>query len=114
MLYSDSWNNDLSQDWKRYGLPQTMGDPVRDADALKAVSPLQLADKLTRPLLLAMGGRDRRVAVEHGDKLNQALRAAGRAPQYVVYPGEGHGWLMQETRRDFHERLEKFLGEQLR
>ena len=42
------------------------------------------------------------------------MRAAGNEPEYVVYSGEGHGWLKVENRIDFWTRVEKFLAKNLK
>jgi dipeptidyl aminopeptidase/acylaminoacyl peptidase len=53
------------------------------------------------------------VPIIHGDKLRQALRAAGHDPDWVVYPDEGHGWLRPDNRFDFARRMERFLAKHL-
>jgi len=40
--------------------------------------------------------------------------AAGKKVEYVVYPGEGHGYNKAENVYDFYRRLEKFFGENLK
>ena len=108
-------HNDLHSEGRRYTMPLLIGDPNADAERLKAVSPVHLADQLRAPLLLAYGSADKRVAPSHGERLREALAAAGqKPPQWVVYPGEGHGWQKLETRIDFAQRLESFLAEHLK
>ena len=107
------WVSDLDEEWKGYGLPALLGDPVADAAALKAIAPVELAARIKAPLLLAFGRQDRRVPIEHGDRMRAALRAAGMEPEWVTYPGEGHGWLQVENRVDFAQRLERFLARHL-
>jgi dipeptidyl aminopeptidase/acylaminoacyl peptidase len=63
---------------------------------------------------MAFGLDDRRVPLEHGTRMRAALRAAGQEPEYVVYDGEGHGWLRIETQVDFARRLDAFLGRNLK
>ena len=98
---------------RRYGLARMVGDPVRDAQRLREVSPLHLAGRIVQPLLMAYGGLDRRVPLVHGEKLRDALRQAGHPPEWVVYPEEGHGWERVETRIDFWTRVEAFLAKHL-
>ena len=64
-------------------------------------------------MLLAFGSQDQRVPLDHGDRMRAAMRAAGNEPEYVVYAGEGHGWLKVENRIDFWTRVEKFLAKTL-
>jgi dipeptidyl aminopeptidase/acylaminoacyl peptidase len=42
------------------------------------------------------------------------LEAAGNPPEWVVYPGEAHGWVLPKNQVDFAERMERFLAKQLR
>ena len=46
--------------------------------------------------------------------MRDALRAAGRPPEWVVYEGEGHGWLKLDNRYDFYGRLEAFFAKYLK
>ena len=80
---------------------------------LKAASPLERAGEIRIPMLMAFGAQDSRVPLEHGTRMRAALRAAGNEPEYVVYSGEGHGWLKVENRIDFWQRVEKFLAKHL-
>ena len=59
---------------------------------------------------MAYGGLDRRVPIDHGERMRAAMQAAGQQPEYIVYDGEGHGWLKVENRIDFWQRVEKFLA----
>ena len=65
-------------------------------------------------ILLAMGSDDRRVPIVHGNRFNDALVAAGKKVEYVVYPGEGHGFNKDANVIDFYTRLEKFFAENLK
>jgi dipeptidyl aminopeptidase/acylaminoacyl peptidase len=114
LLFANSWRNDISAEARRYGLPTLVGDPAADAAALAAVTPVELASRIKAPLMLAFGGEDRRVPIEHGQRMRAALRDAGQEPEWVLYPGEAHGWLKAETRYDFARRLETFLARHLK
>jgi dipeptidyl aminopeptidase/acylaminoacyl peptidase len=111
LMYTGSWlaGNDLPPAWKKYGMPELIGDRVKDAAQLKATSPLQQAARVTQPLLLAYGGADERVPLHHGDKFYNAVKKTNPNVEWVVYPDEGHGWALPETNIDFWSRVEKFL-----
>ncbi|QGZ39880.1 dipeptidyl aminopeptidase/acylaminoacyl peptidase [Pseudoduganella flava] len=111
LLYSAGWNfaSDASDDWKRYGLPQLVGDREKDAAQLQATSPLYLADRISRPLLLAYGGVDQRVPLDHGLKFRSAVTKTNRDVEWVQYPDEGHGWSLPQNKYDFWNRVERFL-----
>lgn len=112
-LASDEWS-DLSDVWRTYGMKTMVGDPVKDAEQLRQTSPLRRAKEIRQPVLLAYGGTDRRVTLQHGQDLRSALEAAGhRQVQYVTYNDEGHGWRKLATKVDFYGRMERFLAEHL-
>ena len=113
LLYSIQWS-DMSQDWKGYGMPVMVGDRVKDAEQLAATSPLKLAARLKQPLLMAYGGEDRRVPIDHGLKMRDALRAHNKGVEWIDYPSEGHGWMLQANDIDFWSRVEKFLDRNLK
>lgn len=113
MLFEPYWRNDISAEARLYQLPDLIGDPKNDAAALAAVAPVEQASRIKAPLMLAFGGDDTRVPLEHGARLRAAMRAAGQEPDWTVYPGEWHGWLRLETRYDFARRMERFLAKQL-
>ena len=112
LMYADSWGtvNDSTFEWRAYGMPQLVGDQVKDAAQLKATSPLQQATRIKKPLLLAYGGADRRVPPIHGEKFYSAVRQGNPNVEWVLYQAEGHGWYLPETQMDFWNRVEKFLG----
>jgi dipeptidyl aminopeptidase/acylaminoacyl peptidase len=114
LLFDLPWINDLSQEARQHRLPALVGDPVKDAAALAAVAPVEQAKQIKAPVLLAFGGQDTRVPIEHGERMRAALRAAGHDPTWVVYPREWHGWYLRETRYDFARRVEEFLGQHLK
>jgi dipeptidyl aminopeptidase/acylaminoacyl peptidase len=115
LLYSDSWmvDSDMSNDWKAYGMPVLVGDPVKDAAQLKATSPIEQAARIRNPLLLAYGRQDKRVPLVHGKRFLEAVKATNRQLEWIEYPEEGHGWALPETRFDFWTRVEKFLDKQI-
>jgi dipeptidyl aminopeptidase/acylaminoacyl peptidase len=115
LLYTGSWtrDSDMSDAYKRYGMPALVGDPVKDAAQFAATSPLKQAARLTQPLLLAYGGADLRVPLYHGRKLYDAVRKTNKNVEWVVYDEEAHGWQLVETRLDFWGRVESFLQKQI-
>ncbi len=112
LLFSISWS-DASDETRNYGMPRLIGDPVADAGKFKEASPLAQAAKVRRPLLMAYGGADRRVPIQHGTDFKDAVSRTNQHVEWVVYPEEGHGWRMLETNVDFWTRVEKFLDRNL-
>ena len=114
LMFKWQWISDQSDEVRLYSLPALIGDPVADAAMLTDISAVTHAARIRAPLLLAHGRLDRRVPLEHAEKLRDAMAAAGHAPDWVIYPDEGHGWLKPANRFDFARRMERFLAEHLK
>jgi dipeptidyl aminopeptidase/acylaminoacyl peptidase len=74
------------------------GDPERDADALRDLSPVHHLDRVRGPILLLQGLNDPRVPVGEALQMHEALRARGLASELVIFPDEGHGVAKRENR----------------
>jgi len=85
----------------------------RDPAELAQNSPVQLAEKLKVPVLLAHGGSDWRAPPEQAKAMREALTKVGRAPEWMFVDGEGHGFYVEKNRIAFYEKLEAFLGKYL-
>ncbi len=114
LLFNADWQNDSQEETRRYYRPLTLGDPVRDAEMLRRSAPVERANEIKVPVLLAFGRDDRRVPIEHGLRMRAALTATGHPPEWGVYEGEGHGWRTIEHRFDFYRRVDRFLAAQLK
>ena len=104
-----SWENDASAEWQRYGMPILVGDETSDAAQLKATSPVNIAERIRQPLLMAYGGSDRRVPIRHGESFRDAVMPHNPDVEWIDYPEEGHGWALVKNRVDFWTRVESFL-----
>jgi dienelactone hydrolase len=112
LLFDSTWS-DTTEESKKFGMARMIGDPVADAELLKAASPLENADKIKQPLLMAYGAWDTRVPLVHGERFLAAVRPHNKNVEWVVYPKEGHGWSKAETRIDFWNRVEMFLAKNI-
>lgn len=108
LMSSIQWNG-ISEEWQRYGMKRLVADPDTDAEQMKKTSPLQRAKEIRMPLLMAYGGSDYRVPMQHGTDMKAALRP-DQDVEWVVYPDEGHGWFDLKTHEDFWGRVERFLA----
>jgi len=115
LLHDGHWAyvSDMSDGWRQYGMAALVGDPVKDAEQLKATSPLLQAARIKQPLLLAYGGADMRVPLPHGTKFYKAVKETNPNVEWIEYPDEGHGWALPKTRYDFWNRVEKFLDKNI-
>jgi len=99
---------------QRQALYKEMGDPVRQKDMLREVSPLFHADKIKKPLIVLQGANDPRVIKPESDDIVAAVKKNGVAVEYVVFPDEGHGFAKRANQisgyRQILEFLDKYLG----
>jgi len=115
LMYTGSWfyASDFTDDYKRYGMPVMIGDQEKDAEQLKATSPLLRASEVKQPLLMAYGGADTRVPLPHGTKFYKAVKETNPNVEWIEYEDEGHGWKLPKNRVDFWGRVEKFLDKNI-
>ncbi len=113
LMFKWSYNYNLLDDARAFDLPKLLGDPDTDVAMLEANAPVLQASRIRAPVMLAVGRLDRRVPLEHGERMRAALTAAGRPPEWVAYDDEGHGFFKVENRIDFMRRVDTFLAKNL-
>jgi dienelactone hydrolase len=113
LMYSIHWS-DFSESWKQYGMPVLIGDREKDAAQLAATSPIKQASKIAQPLFMAYGSIDRRVPLDHGTQMRDAIRKTNQNVEWKVYSEEGHGWVLPANNIDFWTRVEGFLDKNLK
>ncbi len=67
------------------------GDPDRDAEALRLLSPITYLDRVQAPLLLIQGGNDPRTPVGEAVQMQEALAGRGIRSTLMILGDEGHG-----------------------
>lgn len=94
---------------------KSIGDPstAEGAALLRERSPVHLADKLARPLLIGQGANDPRVKQAESDQMVAALKAKSIPVTYVLFPDEGHGFARPENNIAFNAITEHFLAAHL-
>jgi dipeptidyl aminopeptidase/acylaminoacyl peptidase len=90
-----------------------VGDPQKDAERMRAVSPAFHADRIKTPLFVVQGARDPRVNKNESDQIVAALEQRGVAVEYLVKDNEGHGFRNEENQFEFYGKMEKFLHQHL-
>ena len=92
---------------------EMIGDPVKDKEMLREVSPVFHASNIRIPLFVAQGANDPRVNKDESDQIVEAVRKAGKDVVYMVKDNEGHGFHNEENRFDFYRELEAFFKKHL-
>ncbi|QEC51280.1 S9 family peptidase [Anseongella ginsenosidimutans] len=90
-----------------------VGHPEKDADYLRAVSPIFHTAEIKVPLLVAQGEKDPRVNVNETTQFVQKLRENGLEVNYILKKDEGHRFRKEENRLHFYAELEEFLAKNL-
>jgi len=98
----------------RTALFKEIGDPERDADYLKKISPLFHADRIERPLLVLQGANDPRVLKAESDTIVEAVRKKGVPVEYLIFENEGHGFKRRDTKEKAFTAVLGFLDKYLK
>ena len=98
----------------REGLYQELGDPQKDREYLRKISPLFHAENIERPLIVLQGANDPRVLRRESDEIVAAARKGGTPVEYLIFPNEGHGFRRKETQKQAFEAVLAFLDRYLK
>ncbi len=74
------------------------GDPVTEADMLKALSPIHQVDRVIAPTIVLHGANDTNVPVVEAEQVVDSLKQREVPVRYILFPDEGHGWQKTENR----------------
>ncbi|MDQ8051332.1 S9 family peptidase [Luteibacter sp.] len=86
---------------------------IGSREAVAAVSPNRMADRIKVPVFLAAGGEDERAPIQHSRMMEKALLKAGVPVETLYYDTEGHGFYVEAHEREFYTRLLAFLSRSL-
>jgi dipeptidyl aminopeptidase/acylaminoacyl peptidase len=67
------------------------GDPDKDAEALRKLSPVTYLDRVKAPLLVVQGVNDPRVPAGEAIQLHEALEKRGVSSPLILFADAGHG-----------------------
>lgn len=90
-----------------------VGNPsdAKDLEAMRAVSPAYLADRIKAPVLMYSGVDDIRVPLEQPRKMRAALESKGKPVRWIQKNEEGHGFGKLENNVDLYTQILDFLGQ---
>ena len=83
-------------------------------EAMERASTFPRLSRIRTPLLILHGDRDPRVPPIESAQVAETMQRAGLAHEYVVYPGEGHGFRKREHRLDCYRRILAWFQRYLR
>ena len=67
---------------------------------LESISPLNNADRITKPLFIVQGGNDPRVPASEAVQMKERIKAKGGAVWFLMANDEGHGF-RKKSNTDF-------------
>ena len=89
---------------------QFWADTIADTpDQRAAQSPVHGAAQIKAAVLIVHGERDLRTPMSQALALRKALEKAGKSPDWLIEPAEGHGFLNEAARARYFEKLDGFL-----
>jgi len=68
------------------------GDPDKEAEMLRRLSPLTRIDRVKAPTIVLHGANDTNVPVIEAEQVVENLKKRNVPVEYVLFPDEGHGW----------------------
>ena len=74
------------------------GDPKKEADLLKRLSPITRLDRVKTPTIVLHGANDTNVPVVEAEQVVNNLKSRHVPVEFVLFPDEGHGWRKTPTR----------------
>lgn len=92
---------------------ETVGNPEKDSEYFRAVSPVFHTDKIKVPVLIAQGARDPRVNMNETNQFVKELKKKNVPVTYILNEDEGHYFRNIENRLEFYRELEVFLDKNL-
>lgn len=97
-------NSEAYQYWVAH-----IGHPGRDKETIKAVSPVEHAGNLSRPLLILHGKDDGVVDYEQAERMDKALRKARKFFRLVTLENSSHSYMPEEDELTYYTEILAFL-----
>jgi len=98
----------------RKSLYKEIGDPNKDLENLRAVSPLFHADKIVKPLIVLQGANDPRVIKPESEEIVDNIKKRKGVVEYVLFDNEGHGFTKKANEIRAYKAILDFLDRYLK
>ncbi len=93
---------------------EMIGNPEKDVDYFRAVSPVFHSDRIKAPVFIAQGTKDKKANINDLDQFVKDLKGRNIPVSYMLKDGEGTYFSNRENRVEFYQRLEDFLADYLK
>ncbi|WP_234991115.1 S9 family peptidase [Sphingobacterium psychroaquaticum] len=91
-----------------------IGNPTKEYDMFKAISPVFHADKVKIPVLFAQGGKDSYSSLTDANQFVQRLKNNNVPVKYIYREEEGRRFRNEENIINYYQEVELFLREYLK
>ena len=98
----------------RKSLYKEIGDPGKDLENLRAISPLFHTDKIVKPLIVLQGANDPRVIKPESDEIVANIKKRNGVVEYVLFDNEGHGFTKKANEIRAYKAILDFLDRYLK
>jgi dipeptidyl aminopeptidase/acylaminoacyl peptidase len=88
---------------------EMIGNPEKDAEQLRAISPVFHTDKIKAPLLIFQGAKDESANISEMNQFVRELRKQGVSVTYFLKPNERKPFRNEHNRMEMYTEIEKFL-----
>jgi dipeptidyl aminopeptidase/acylaminoacyl peptidase len=99
----------LKQDAQAFTSGQIRANEIGSGSYVVEGSPLRHADAIQAPVLLVHGDMDANVAFHHSQKMNDALKSAGKEVEFLQYKGLDHQLRDSKVRAEFLTHIGQLL-----
>lgn len=103
----------LKQEAARFTIASLVAKFIGSGPHITQGSPLQNVAKISAPVLMFHGSRDANVAITHSQRMDKALRAAGKRSDFTALPGLEHSLDDGAARTRMLERIGSFLSAEI-
>lgn len=109
-----SFARTLPRYWDAKRFYEKLGDPEKEEELLRSISPYFHAGEIKKPVMILQGATDPRCPREQSDAMVAAIRRHGGKVEYLVYDDEAHGFRKRKNAIHAYEAILNFLNRHLR
>jgi dipeptidyl aminopeptidase/acylaminoacyl peptidase len=99
--------------YRRHWRIPEYGDPDKNADLFRRISPIHHVDKIQAPLMVVHGDNDPRVPLSETEQIVAALESRGVPVQFIHFDDEGHGVIKLKNKLVAYPAIGEFLDKHL-
>lgn len=90
------------------------GDPEKDGEALRKLSPMTYLDQINAPMMLIQGLNDPRVPAGEAIQMHESMQKKNIPSQLVIFADEGHGASKRENQVKQYGYILEFFNKHLK